>query len=78
MRSVAGVRSSYLIWRILMPMISRIAAVSAVLLSVGSATGQEKAAAVVVTQETYCRAETDRTFSNATKLTGGVRHYPHS
>lgn len=55
----------------------RIAAVSAVLLSVGSATGQEKVADVVVTQETYCRAETDRTFNNATKLAGGVNRFFH-
>lgn len=60
-----------------MRMISRIAAVSAALLSVGSATGQEKAPGVVVTQETYCRAETDRTFTNATKLAGGVNRFFH-
>ena len=60
-----------------MRMISRIAAVSAVLLSVGSATGQEKAPGVVVTQETYCRAESDRTFNNTTKLAGGVNRFFH-
>jgi hypothetical protein len=30
-----------------------------------------------VTRETYCRAETDRTFHNATKLTGGVNRFFH-
>jgi hypothetical protein len=27
-----------------------------------------------VTQQTYCRAETDRTFYNATQLTGGINN----
>jgi hypothetical protein len=31
----------------------------------------------LVTRETYCRAETDRTFHNATKLTGGVNRFFH-
>ena len=52
-------------------------AILAGLLSVGSATGQEKAPGVVITQETYCRAETDRTFNNATKLAGGVNRFFH-
>lgn len=30
-----------------------------------------------VTQETYCRAESDRTFLNATKLAGGVNRFFH-
>ena len=46
-------------------------------LSVGSASGQEQAAGVIVTQQTYCRAETDRTFNNATKLAGGVNRFFH-
>jgi hypothetical protein len=52
-------------------------AILVVLLSVGSATGQEKAPGVVVTQETYCRAETDRTFNNTRKLAGGVNRFFH-
>jgi hypothetical protein len=35
---------------------------------------QELAETREVTQQTYCRAETDRTFYNATQLTGGVNN----
>ena len=52
-------------------------AILAVFLSVGSVIGQEKAPGVVVTQETYCRAETDRTFNNTAKLAGGVNRFFH-
>lgn len=38
---------------------------------------RERTSAVVVTQETYCRAETDRTFYNAAKLAGGVNRFFH-
>ena len=31
----------------------------------------------LVTRETYCRAESDRTFHNASKLTGGVNRFFH-
>jgi hypothetical protein len=52
-------------------------AVSLITGQVNMVTGQEKPPGVVVTQETYCRAETDRTFSNATKLAGGVNRFFH-
>ena len=35
---------------------------------------QELDEAREVTQQTYCRAETDRTFYNATQLTGGINN----
>ena len=38
---------------------------------------QERTPAVVVTQKTYCRAESDRTFYNAAKLAGGVNRFFH-
>jgi hypothetical protein len=31
----------------------------------------------LVTRETYCRAESDRTFNNATKLAGGINRFFH-
>lgn len=31
----------------------------------------------IVTQDTYCRAETDRTFNNAAKMAGGVNRFFH-
>ena len=57
-----------------------IGAVSAWLAAVqltSDAQARENASAVVVTPEAYCRAETDRTFYNATKLAGGVNRFFH-
>jgi len=52
-------------------------AILAVLLSVGSVAGQEKPPGVVVTQETYIRAETDRQFEVVVKMAGGVNRLYH-
>lgn len=62
-----------------MRMTSLTVAASAILLFalVTLAQAQDKAPGVVVTQETYCRAETDRTFNNTIKLTGGVNRFYH-
>lgn len=62
-----------------MRMTSLAVAASAILLFalVPLSQAQEKAPGVVVTQETYCRAETDRTFNNTIKLTGGVNRFYH-
>lgn len=62
-----------------MRMTSLTVATSAVLLFALSPFSQarERTPAVVVPQETYCRAETDRTFYNATKLAGGVNRFFH-
>jgi hypothetical protein len=38
---------------------------------------QDSATGVTVTQENYCRAESDRTFANISKLAGGVNRWFH-
>lgn len=60
-----------------MRMACLIVTAAAVLMSVSSVTAQDKPRGVVVTQETYCRAESDRTFNNTTKLAGGVNRFFH-
>lgn len=62
-----------------MPVKTVAVSASAILLFafVAQCVAQEKASGVIVTRETYCRAETDRTFQNATKLAGGVNRFFH-
>jgi hypothetical protein len=51
--------------------------IAAALLSIGAAVAQEKSRGVVVTPDTYIRAETDRQFGEIARMAGGVNRFYH-
>jgi hypothetical protein len=54
-----------------------LALAGALLLTKAQVFAQDSASNVTVTQETYCRAETDRAMANFAKLAGGVNRWFH-